>query len=218
MGSDFQSYKVLVLGDSGVGKTSIVETFCGNKYKTFDSTINSDLKCKIINLNGASIKLEIWDTAGQERYKSLTPSFYRDAMGVLLIYDVTRIKTFEHIKGWLQDIKEYTSPHVSIVLVGNKCESSDRQVSLDTGNKLADMIRLPLLEVSSKNNINVETAFMTLARGIEEVIKENVGFKLYKTLTYKCKPSSLGFRIILSEKYRKMLLQSMKYLVIPLHM
>ncbi|XP_022919844.1 ras-related protein Rab-8A [Onthophagus taurus] len=176
MALDFAStYKVLVLGDSNVGKTCIVHRFCDERYyDTYISTIGIDFKQKIINLDGVPIKLQIWDTAGQERFRTLTTAYYRGAMGILLMYDVTNLESFNHITYWLQNIEENASPHVVTVLAGNKCESSDRVVDSDSGQKMAENFELPFFEVSCKNNINIEDAFITLARKIRE-LRENKG-------------------------------------------
>ncbi|KAI4460029.1 P-loop containing nucleoside triphosphate hydrolase [Holotrichia oblita] len=176
MAMDFAStYKVLVLGDSNVGKTCIVHRFCDERYyDTYISTIGIDFKQKIINLDGVPIKLQIWDTAGQERFRTLTTAYYRGAMGILLMYDVTNLESFNHLTYWLQNIEENASPHVTTVLAGNKCESSDRVVDSDSGKKMAENFELPFFEVSCKNNINIEEAFVTLARRIRE-LRENKG-------------------------------------------
>ncbi|XP_065156802.1 ras-related protein Rab-8A [Atheta coriaria] len=171
MALDFAAtYKVLVLGDSNVGKTCIVHRFCDERYyDTYISTIGIDFKQKIINLDGVPIKLQIWDTAGQERFRTLTTAYYRGAMGILLLYDVTNLESFNHITYWLQNIEENASPNVVTLLAGNKCESNDRMVDLDSGKKMADNFDLPFFEVSCKDNINIENAFLTLSRKIREL-------------------------------------------------
>ncbi|PSN29717.1 hypothetical protein C0J52_25888 [Blattella germanica] len=108
MALDFAAtYKVLVLGDSNVGKTCIVHRYCDERYyDTYISTIGIDFKQKIINLDGVPIKLQIWDTAGQERFRTLTTAYYRGAMGILLMYDVTSLDSFNHLSYWLRNIQE----------------------------------------------------------------------------------------------------------------
>ncbi|XP_044743245.1 ras-related protein Rab-8A-like [Chrysoperla carnea] len=170
MALDFSAtYKVLVLGDSNVGKTCIVHRYCDERYyDTYISTIGIDFKQKIINLDGVPIKLQIWDTAGQERFRTLTTAYYRGAMGILLMYDVTSMDSFNHLDYWLRNIQENASPDVVKVLAGNKCESNDRAVDAERGQKIADNFDMPFFEVSCKQNINVEEAFITLARKIRE--------------------------------------------------
>ncbi|XP_019871186.1 ras-related protein Rab-8A-like [Aethina tumida] len=184
MALDFAAtYKILVLGDSNVGKTCIVHRFCDERYyDTYISTIGIDFKQKIVNLDGVPIKLQIWDTAGQERFRTLTTAYYRGAMGILLLYDVTNLESFNHITYWLQNIEENASPHVITVLAGNKCDSSDRIVDTDSGQKIAEHFDLPFFEVSCKDNINIETSFMNLARKIRDK-REQKGYSLLDPVT-----------------------------------
>ncbi|XP_039948443.1 ras-related protein Rab-8A [Bactrocera neohumeralis] len=172
MALDFvATYKVLVLGDSNVGKTCIVHRYCDEKYyDTYISTIGIDFKQKLINLDGVPIKLQIWDTAGQERFRTLTTAYYRGAMGILLMYDVTNLESYNNLSYWLRNIQENASPDVVKVLVGNKCESSatQRAVDKERGEKIAENFDMPFFEVSCKCNINIEEAFLALARKIRE--------------------------------------------------
>ncbi|KDR21162.1 ras-related protein Rab-8B [Zootermopsis nevadensis] len=171
MALDFAAtYKVLVLGDSNVGKTCIVHRYCDERYyDTYISTIGIDFKQKIINLDGTPIKLQIWDTAGQERFRTLTTAYYRGAMGILLMYDVTSLESFNHLSYWLRNIQENASPDVVKVLAGNKCDATtQRAVYKERGEKLADNFDMAFFEVSCKENINIEEAFLTLARKIRE--------------------------------------------------
>ncbi|XP_077296202.1 RAS oncogene family member RabX4 [Arctopsyche grandis] len=178
MAVDFSAtYKVLVLGDSNVGKTCLVHRYCDERYyDTYISTIGIDFKQKIINLDGVPVKLQIWDTAGQERFRTLTTAYYRGAMGILIMYDVTSLESFNHLSYWLRNIQENASPDVVKVLVGNKCEvvGIQRAVTADRGQKIADDFDMPFFEVSCKENINIEESFITLARKIREQ-RENRG-------------------------------------------
>ncbi|KAJ9591418.1 hypothetical protein L9F63_002024, partial [Diploptera punctata] len=171
MALDFAAtYKVLVLGDSNVGKTCIVHRYCDERYyDTYISTIGIDFKQKIINLDGIPIKLQIWDTAGQERFRTLTTAYYRGAMGILLMYDVTSLDSFNHLSYWLRNIQENASPDVVKVLAGNKCDATtQRAVEAERGEKIAENFDMPFFEVSCKDNVNIEEAFLTLARRIRE--------------------------------------------------
>ncbi|XP_046392242.1 ras-related protein Rab-8A [Ischnura elegans] len=171
MALDFAAtYKVLVLGDSNVGKTCIVHRYCDERYyDTYISTIGIDFKQKIINLDGIPIKLQIWDTAGQERFRTLTTAYYRGAMGIILMYDVTSMDSFNHLSYWLRNIEENASPEVIKVLVGNKSDAiPQRAVEAERGRKIAENFDMPFFEVSCKQNINIEEAFLTLARRIRE--------------------------------------------------
>ncbi|KAF2905522.1 hypothetical protein ILUMI_00655 [Ignelater luminosus] len=163
------TYKILVLGDSNVGKTCMVHRFCDERYyDTYISTIGIDFKQKIINLDGVPVKLQIWDTAGQERFRTLTTAYYRGAMGILLMYDVTNLESYNHITYWLKNIEENASSDVVTVLAGNKCEAPERCVDLASGKKIAETFDLPFIEVSCKDNVNVEESFLMLARRIRE--------------------------------------------------
>ncbi|XP_063221644.1 ras-related protein Rab-8A [Bacillus rossius redtenbacheri] len=171
MALDFAAtYKVLVLGDSNVGKTCIVHRYCDERYyDTYISTIGIDFKQKIINLDGTPVKLQIWDTAGQERFRTLTTAYYRGAMGILLMYDVTSLDSFNHLSYWLRNIQENAAPDVVKVLAGNKCDVVEqRAVDKERGDKIADNFDMPFFEVSCKNNVNIEEAFLTLARRIRD--------------------------------------------------
>ncbi|XP_076332788.1 ras-related protein Rab-8A-like [Tachypleus tridentatus] len=171
MAVDFATtYKILVLGDSNVGKTCIVHRYCDEMfYDTYISTIGIDFKQKIINLDGTPIKLQIWDTAGQERFRTLTTAYYRGAMGILIMYDVTNMDSFNHLSYWFRNIEENAAPDVVKILVGNKCDASHlRQVDKERGIKMADSFDIPFFECSCKQNINIDGAFLTIARVIRE--------------------------------------------------
>ncbi|GAB6031883.1 hypothetical protein CHUAL_010279 [Chamberlinius hualienensis] len=171
MAVDFvATYKILVLGDSNVGKTCIVHRFCDERYyDTYISTIGIDFKQKIINLDGTPIKLQIWDTAGQERFRTLTTAYYRGAMGILLMYDITNMDSFNHLSYWLRNIEDNASPDVVKVLVGNKCDAaSGRAIETERGQQMADTFDIPFFEVSCKSNINIDEVFVAIARNIRE--------------------------------------------------
>ena len=113
-------FKLLLIGDSGVGKTCILFRFSDDMFNTtFISTIGIDFKLKTIHLNGKLIKLQIWDTAGQERFHSITTAYYRGALGVMMVYDVTDKKSFDDIINWLRAIKEHANPNVEKMIIGN---------------------------------------------------------------------------------------------------
>ncbi|XP_014246087.1 ras-related protein Rab-13-like [Cimex lectularius] len=163
------TYKVLVLGDSNVGKTCIVHRYCDETYyDTYTSTIGIDFKQKIISVDGIPIKMQIWDTAGQERFRTLTTAYYRGAMGILLMYDVTSLESFNNLTYWLKNIEENASPDVVKVLAGNKCDVAKRVVDTEMGQKIAENYDIPFYEVSCKQNINIETIFLKLARLIRD--------------------------------------------------
>lgn len=121
-------FKLLLIGDSGVGKTCILFRFSEDAFNTtFISTIGIDFKIRTIELDGKKIKLQIWDTAGQERFRTITTAYYRGAMGIMLVYDITQEKSFENIKNWIRNIEENASADVEKMLLGNKCELNEKR-------------------------------------------------------------------------------------------
>eukprot|EP00099_Drosophila_melanogaster_P005911 NP_001246836.1 Rab8, isoform B [Drosophila melanogaster] len=127
-----------------------------------------DFKIRTIELDNKKIKLQIWDTAGQERFRTITTAYYRGAMGIMLVYDITQEKSFENIKNWIRNIEENASADVEKMLLGNKCELTDkRQVSKERGEQLAIEYGIKFMETSAKASINVEEAFLTLASDIK---------------------------------------------------
>ncbi|CAM9982371.1 ras-related protein Rab-8A-like [Lampetra fluviatilis] len=162
-------FKLLLIGDSGVGKTCVLFRFSEDAFNsTFISTIGIDFKIRTIDLDGKKIKLQIWDTAGQERFRTITTAYYRGAMGIMLVYDITSEKSFENIKNWIRNIEEHASADVQKMVLGNKCDMNDRrQVTKDRGEKLAEDYNIQFMETSAKASINVEEAFFTLAREIK---------------------------------------------------
>merc|ERR1712071_723326 len=124
-------FKLLLIGDSGVGKTCVLFRFSEDAFNsTFISTIGIDFKIRTIELDGKKIKLQIWDTAGQERFRTITTAYYRGAMGIMLVYDITNDKSFDNIKNWIRNIEEHASADVEKMILGNKCDMNDkRQVS-----------------------------------------------------------------------------------------
>jgi len=162
--------KLLLIGDSGVGKSCLLLRFSEDSFApSFITTIGIDYKIRTIELDGKKIKLQIWDTAGQERFRTITTAYYRSAMGVLLVYDVTDDKSFANIKNWIRNIEQHASENINKVLVGNKCDLVDKRI-IDTarGKSLADEFKIPFYETSAKNSINVEEAFISLARDVKK--------------------------------------------------
>uniref|UniRef100_A0AAQ4R9M1 small monomeric GTPase n=1 Tax=Gasterosteus aculeatus aculeatus TaxID=481459 RepID=A0AAQ4R9M1_GASAC len=151
-------FKLLLIGDSGVGKTCLLFRFSEDAFNTtFISTIGIDFKIRTIELDGKKIKLQIWDTAGQERFRTITTAYYRGAMGIMLVYDITNEKSFDNIRNWIRNIQEHASSDVERMILGNKCDMKDRrQVSKERGEKLAIDYGIKFLETSAKSSINVE--------------------------------------------------------------
>uniref|UniRef100_A0A8C1S1X4 small monomeric GTPase n=1 Tax=Cyprinus carpio TaxID=7962 RepID=A0A8C1S1X4_CYPCA len=193
-------FKLLLIGDSGVGKTCLLFRFSEDAFNTtFISTIGIDFKIRTIELNEKKIKLQIWDTAGQERFRTITTAYYRGAMGIMLVYDITSEKSFENIKNWIRNIEEHASSDVEKMILGNKCDMNDRrQVSKERGEKLAIDYGIKFLETSAKTSINVEEAFFTLARDIMARLNRkmvSVFFFFCKTGKKKNKKSKRGTKM-----------------------
>jgi len=161
-------FKLLLIGDSGVGKTCLLFRFSDDAFNTtFISTIGIDFKIKTVEVDGKKIKLQIWDTAGQERFHTITTSYYRGAMGIMLVYDITQEKTFDNIAKWLRNIDEHASEGVERMILANKCDMNDkRMVSQEKGDGIARDHNIKFYETSAKENINVEEAFMKLTEDI----------------------------------------------------
>ncbi|CCG81959.1 GTP-binding protein SAS1 [Taphrina deformans PYCC 5710] len=160
--------KLLLIGDSGVGKSCLLLRFSEDSFTpSFITTIGIDFKIRTIEIDGKRIKLQIWDTAGQERFRTITTVYYRGAMGILLVYDVTDQKSFDNVKTWFGNVEQHASEDVNKILVGNKCDFDEKRVvSQEQGQALADSLGIPFVEASAKANINVEEAFLSLARQI----------------------------------------------------
>lgn len=161
--------KVMLIGDSGVGKTCLLVRFKDGTFLggSFISTVGIDFRNKVVNVDGTKVKLQIWDTAGQERFRSVTHAYYRDAHALLLLYDVTSRHSFDNIRAWLSEINEYAQEDVVIMLVGNKCDLSERAIRTEDGEKLAKDHGVPFMETSAKTGTNVDLAFMAVARDLK---------------------------------------------------
>eukprot|EP01130_Rhizamoeba_saxonica_P000340 TRINITY_DN1030_c0_g3_i1.p1 TRINITY_DN1030_c0_g3~~TRINITY_DN1030_c0_g3_i1.p1 ORF type:complete len:202 (-),score=57.70 TRINITY_DN1030_c0_g3_i1:94-699(-) len=169
-GDNERLLKLLLIGDSGVGKSSLLLRFSDNTFSdSFISTIGVDFKIKTMDVNDTHCKLQIWDTAGQERFRTITSSYYRGANGIIVVFDVTNGDSFENVKKWLQEIERYAADDVQRVLVGNKCDmENDRQVTESDARDFSDMLAIPYLEASAKSCQNVEDVFFTVAKAIVE--------------------------------------------------
>ncbi|KAM9992906.1 hypothetical protein ACTFIY_010360 [Dictyostelium cf. discoideum] len=162
--------KLLLIGDSGVGKSCLLLRFSEDSFTpSFITTIGIDFKIRTIELEGKRIKLQIWDTAGQERFRTITTAYYRGAMGILLVYDVTDEKSFGNIRNWIRNIEQHATDSVNKMLIGNKCDMAEKKVvDSSRGKSLADEYGIKFLETSAKNSINVEEAFISLAKDIKK--------------------------------------------------
>lgn len=172
-------FKLVLLGESAVGKSSIVQRFVKNSFDEFrESTIGAAFltqsikltKDEIINNNGdincddIIIKFEIWDTAGQERYRSLASMYYRNAQAAIVVYDITQIESLEKAKYWIKELQKQANNDIIITLVGNKLDlQNERKISEETARKLSTELNLQYFEVSAKTGENVEELFKNIA-------------------------------------------------------
>ncbi|KAL4400880.1 GTP-binding protein [Malassezia pachydermatis] len=162
--------KLLLIGDSGVGKSCLLLRFCDDAWTpSFITTIGIDFKIRTIEVDGKRIKLQIWDTAGQERFRTITTAYYRGSMGILLVFDVTDEKSFQNIRNWYQDVQQHASEGACKILVGNKCDWEEKRVvTTEQGQELANELGMQYIETSAKANTNVDEAFFKLAQQVKD--------------------------------------------------
>ena len=176
------TFKIVMIGDSGVGKSCILLRFADDKFnENFYATIGVDFRFKNITIDNKSVKLQIviiiyyyiifiqWDTAGQERFKTITSAYYRGAHGVIIVYDVSDKKTFEHIKDWIEDINKYTDSNPIKLIVGNKCDLvNEKQVTEEDKNLLKKQTGIDIIETSAKNSFKITEAMEMITKKLME--------------------------------------------------
>ncbi|KAG5854262.1 ras-related protein Rab-37-like isoform X2 [Anguilla rostrata] len=164
------AFKVMLLGDSAVGKTCFLVQFKDGAFLagSFIATVGIDFRNKVVTVDNVKVKLQIWDTAGQERFRSVTHAYYRDAQALLLLYDITSKSSFDNIRAWLTEIHEYAQKDVVIMLLGNKSDmANERVIKREEGEKLAREYGVPFMETSAKTGVNVELAFLAIAKELK---------------------------------------------------
>ena len=179
-------YKILLLGDSEVGKSCFLMRYADNVFvDNYITTIGLDYKLKYVQLDsGQVIKVQLWDTAGQDRYRTIAKNYYKGSHGILLLYDVTKTSSFENIREWIKDIREEVYEKAIIFLIGNKIDKKDQiKIKTEDAEKLAEEFNIPFFEASAKSGENVDEIFKALYKKISEVyvdIQQEGGRKLSK--------------------------------------
>jgi len=164
-------FKIVLIGDAGVGKTCVVQRFkAGTFVERQGSTIGVDFTMKTLLLDGNKVKLQIWDTAGQERFRTITQSYYRSSNGVIIAYDISKRESFNNVIRWLDDVKKYAGPNIIQLLIGNKSDlDSIREVPTGQAQEFANQHNmLEFLETSAKDNTNIEEAFIKMAKELKK--------------------------------------------------
>jgi len=165
-------FKVVLIGDSGVGKSNLLSRFTRNEFTIESkSTIGVEFATRTIMCDGKIIKAQIWDTAGQEKYRAITSAYYRGAVGALLVYDITRASTFDHLERWLNELLDHADKNIVVMLVGNKSDLRHlRAVTTDQAKEFAEKKGLSFIETSALESTNVELAFTNILTQIYHTI------------------------------------------------
>ncbi|XP_075899310.1 RAB11a, member RAS oncogene family, like [Nelusetta ayraudi] len=167
-------FKVVLIGDSGVGKSNLLSRFTRNEFNLESkSTIGVEFATRSIQVEGKTVKAQIWDTAGQERYRAITSAYYRGAVGALLVYDIAKHLTYENAERWLKELQDHADSNIVIMLVGNKSDLRHlRAVPTDEARAFAELHGLSFLETSALDSSNVEQAFHTILKAIYNIVSQ----------------------------------------------
>ncbi|KYQ94235.1 Rab GTPase [Tieghemostelium lacteum] len=157
-------YKIVLIGDSGVGKSNLLSRFTRNEFSLeTKSTIGVEFATRTIQTEGKTIKAQVWDTAGQERYRAITSAYYRGAVGALLVYDIAKQATYKSVERWLTELRENADRNIEIMLVGNKSDLRHlREVSTDEAKEFSEKHKLTFIETSALDSTNVELVFQNI--------------------------------------------------------
>jgi len=167
-------FKVVLIGDSGVGKSNLLSRFTRNEFNLESkSTIGVEFATRSINVDGRTVKAQIWDTAGQERYRAITAAYYRGAVGALLTYDIAKHLTYENVERWLKELRDHADSNIVIMLVGNKSDLRHlRAVPTEEARAYAERNGLSFIETSALDSSNVEQAFTNILTGIYKIVSQ----------------------------------------------
>ena len=167
-------FKVVLIGDSGVGKSNILSRFTRNEFSLESkSTIGVEFATRSIQVDGKTVKAQIWDTAGQERYRAITSAYYRGAVGALLVYDITKQVTFENVERWLKELRDHADSNIVIMLVGNKSDLRHlRSVSTEDAKAFSEKEGLSFIETSALEATNVEESFQIILSEIYGILSK----------------------------------------------
>ncbi|KAK8544450.1 hypothetical protein V6N13_056230 [Hibiscus sabdariffa] len=167
-------FKIVLIGDSGVGKSNILSRYTRNEFcLESKSTIGVEFATRTLQVEGKSVKAQIWDTAGQERYRAITSAYYRGAVGALLVYDITKRQTFDNVQRWLRELRDHADSNIVLMMAGNKSDLNHlRAVSEQDGQALAEKEGLSFLETSALDATNVEKAFQTVLSEIYHIVSK----------------------------------------------
>ena len=169
-------YKIIIIGDSGVGKSNILSRYIKDEFAINQkSTVGVELGTKIAKIKDTNAKLQIWDTAGQERYRAVTSSYYKGSHGCFIVYDITSETSFENVEKWYEQAIAETGDKISIIIVGNKCDlENERKVSKEQGEEKAKNLKCAFFETSALSDINIDEIFEEL---LNQLYEKNGGNK-----------------------------------------
>jgi len=194
-------FKVVLIGDSGVGKSNLLSRFTRNEFcLESKSTIGVEFATRTIEVDTNTIKAQIWDTAGQERYRAITSAYYRGAVGALLVYDITKSESYEDVEKWLKELRDHADANIVIMLIGNKCDLKHlRCVQTEDARLFAANEGLSFTETSALESTNVELAFHQILTEVFQIVSKARFFMLsptfFLTSTFHRSPSRMNLMI-----------------------
>ncbi|KAL2480571.1 Ras-related protein RABA4d [Abeliophyllum distichum] len=190
-------FKIVLIGDSAVGKSQLLARFARNEFNLESkATIGVEFQTKTLVIDNKTVKAQIWDTAGQERYRAVTSAYYRGAVGAMLVYDMTKRQSFDHMARWLEELRGHADKNIVIMLIANKCDLGTlRAVPTEDAQEFAERENLYFMETSALEKTNVESAFMTILTEIYRIINKK-SLTAGDGLEYAKSASLKGTRII----------------------